>query len=207
GLIHRDVSPSNILLGAEGRIKLSDFGVAGMAQDAARAGTVIGKPRYITPEARHGEQATQIWDLYALGVVLHAALSAEHEAERGGTQIGEKLVPLAELRPETPPGLVELVERTTSRYPIDRLSGAAEFRELLDQAVPREADDAEEWRTWLQTLYRREAFVTRYGVLPYVEDLVPDLDAKQAQPPSVAYVETVVVDTQKPIKFGFSPAL
>src|SRR5687767_13102312 len=75
GLIHRDVSPSNILLGAEGRIKLSDFGVAGMAQDATRAGSVIGKPRYLPPEARHGERATQTWDLYALGVVLHSALS------------------------------------------------------------------------------------------------------------------------------------
>ena len=59
-----------------------------------------------------------------------------------------------------------------------------------DDAVPRQADDAEHWRGWLQTLYRREAFVTRYGVLPYVEDLVPDLASKEAQPPSVAYVET-----------------
>ncbi|HSD90376.1 MAG TPA: serine/threonine-protein kinase [Kofleriaceae bacterium] len=207
GLIHRDVSPSNILLGAEGRIKLSDFGVSGMAQDAATAGTVIGKPRYLPPEARHGEPATQGWDVYALGVVLHSVLAADPDIERGGAKIGARLMPLGDIRPDVPAPIVDLVARATARDPADRLADAATFRKLLDEAVPRQADDAEHWRGWLQGLYRREAFVTRYGVLPYVEDLVPDLEAREAQPTSVAYVETVVVDTQKPIRFGLSPAL
>ncbi len=211
GLIHRDVSPSNILLGAEGRIKLSDFGVAGMAQDATRAGTVIGKPRYLPPEARHGDPATQTWDLYALGVVLHSALSGDADVEQSGNAgvsvIGARLRPLAETRPDCPRELVELVERATARDPATRLTDAATFRQLLDAAVPRQADDADFWRSWLLGLYTRDEFVTRFGTLPHVEDLVPGLEPQAANPSSVAYVETVIVDAVRPIRFGISPAL
>lgn len=210
GLIHRDVSPSNILLGAEGRIKLSDFGVAGMAQDAARHGALIGKPRYLPPEARHGEPATQGWDLYALGVVLHTALSGDTEVERGGPgviNIGARLRPIAELRPDCPPALAEVIDRATARDPVGRLPDAATFRQLLDEAVPRQADDVEHWRGWLQAQYRRDAFVARFGVLPHVEDLVENLQPEPPKAPAAAYVETVVVDAERPIRFGMSPAL
>ena len=206
GLIHRDVSPSNILLGAEGRIKLSDFGVAGMARDAARPGTVIGKPRYLPPEARHGEPATQAWDVYALGVVLHGALSGDGDGEQAVATIGPRLRPLAEIRPECGP-LATLVDRATARTATDRIETAAEFRVLLDEAVPKQADDAEMWRSFVYNIYRRELFVSRFGVLPHIEDLVPELHPEPAPASGVAYVETVVVDAQRPMRFGMSPAL
>ena len=211
GLIHRDVSPSNILLGAEGRIKLSDFGVAGMVMDAARAGVVIGKPRYLPPDARHGIAATQGWDLYALGVVLHSALSGDPDVENSGaagaTVIGGRLRSLEEARPDCPPALRALVETATARTPEERVPDATAFRERLDAAVPREADDIDYWRRFLQELYRRDQFVQRFGTLPHVEDLVPELAPDSIEAPTVAYIETVVVDAARPIRFGISPAL
>ncbi|HEY4178570.1 MAG TPA: serine/threonine-protein kinase [Kofleriaceae bacterium] len=211
GLIHRDVSPSNVLLGAEGRIKLSDFGVAGMIQDPQRAGMVIGKPRYLPPDARHGMTATQGWDIYALGVVLHSALSGDPDIEASGaagaTVIGGRLRPLKEARPDLPQALIDLVEHATARTPEARLEDAATFRARLDAVVPREVDDGDQWRAWLQDLYRREPFVGRFGTLPFVEDLIPDIAPHRPTPPSVAYIETVVVDAARPVKFGMSPAL
>jgi serine/threonine-protein kinase len=211
GLIHRDVSPSNILLGAEGRIKLSDFGVSVVAQDAAKIGAVIGKPRYLPPEARYGTPATQGWDIYALGVVAHSALSGSPDIERGTgpglTVIGGRLPPLADTRGDCPPALVSLIEDATARDAAARIPDAATFRQRLDTAVPRHADDAEQWRAFVQDLYRREPWVARYGTLPYVEDLQSELQPEPANQSSVAYVETVVVDPARPLRFGLSPAL
>jgi phosphate/phosphite/phosphonate ABC transporter binding protein len=208
-LIHRDVSPSNILLGAEGRIKLSDFGVAVVARDTARAGQVIGKPRYLPPEAAALESATQGWDVYALAAVLHAALTGDPDFERSGrvAAIGPRLRPVEEVRADCPPALRQLVVDATAREPSTRVRTAAELRARLDEAVPREVDDAEVWRTFLQPLYRRDAFVARYGNLPYIEELVPELQPAATEPSPVAYVETVVVDSARPLRFGMSPAL
>ena len=208
-LIHRDVSPSNILLGAEGRIKLSDFGVAVVARDSARAGQVIGKPRYLPPEAAALEAATQGWDVYALAAVLHAALTGEPDFERSGrvTAIGPRLRSVDEVRSDCPPELGRLIEDATAREPSTRVRTAAEIRSRVDAAVPRQLDDAEVWRDFLQQLYRRDAFVARYGALPYIEELVPGLHPSPGEPSPVAYVETVVVDSARPLRFGMSPAL
>jgi phosphate/phosphite/phosphonate ABC transporter binding protein len=208
-LIHRDVSPSNILLGAEGRIKLSDFGVAAVARDTARAGQVIGKPRYLPPEAAALEAATQAWDVYALAAVLHAALTGEPDYERSGrvAAIGPRLRAVGEARPDCPPALARLVEDATGREPSTRIRTAADVRARLDEAVPRQLDDADVWRGFLQKLYRSDAFVARYGTLPYIEELVPELQPAATEPSPVAYVETVVVDSARPLRFGMSPAL
>src|SRR5262249_27696409 len=95
----------------------------------------------------------------------------------------------------------------TARDPADRLQVPGELRELLDAAVPREADDATMWRDFIHASYRNDAFMARYGALPHIEDLVPELEPEPAAPSAVAYVETVVVDAARPLRFGMSPAL
>jgi serine/threonine-protein kinase len=200
GLIHRDVSPSNILLGAEGRIKLADFGVALVASDAS--GPLIGKPKYLPPEAAHGETPTQGWDVYALAVVIHAALTGEVDLDRSSPHaIGPALRSLLEARPDCPPAIGELV----ARDPTARIVDAASFRRALDEVMPRRADDAEQWRSFVQSVYQRERFIARYGLLPHIEDLIPDIESSgPVEKAPAGYEHTAIVE--KPLRFGMSPA-
>src|SRR6185369_2933204 len=83
GIIHRDVTPSNVMLTPAGAVKLLDFGVAksGRSEGLTRAGTVKGKPAYLAPEQLDRRKAKAIngrVDLFALGVVLHEMLSLQH---------------------------------------------------------------------------------------------------------------------------------
>jgi len=76
GLVHRDVSPQNVLLSFEGDIKLADFGLALIAEEAARApGAIVGKYAYMSPEQAAGQPVDARSDAFALGVVLYEALS------------------------------------------------------------------------------------------------------------------------------------
>jgi serine/threonine-protein kinase len=78
GLVHRDVSPSNIMLGTTGSVKLLDFGIAKALSSAelTDAGMIKGKPWYMAPERFAGEPADQKSDIYSVGVVLYEAITA-----------------------------------------------------------------------------------------------------------------------------------
>ena len=77
GLIHRDVKPANILFGADGRPRLTDFGIARAADSArlTRTGVLLGTPEYMSPEQAQGESIDRRSDLYALGVVAYEMLT------------------------------------------------------------------------------------------------------------------------------------
>lgn len=75
-LLHRDVSPGNVLIGTDGRVKLTDFGIARLLNDAAvtRTGTVVGTVAYLAPELVNGHEATFASDVFSLGATLYLAL-------------------------------------------------------------------------------------------------------------------------------------
>jgi CheY-like chemotaxis protein len=140
GVIHRDIKPQNLLLDAEGVLKVMDFGVARLAErDSGRteAGLVVGTPAYMSPEQLLGEAIDSRSDLYSAGVVIYESLTGRlpFEADSAISLIAKVLTetPLAptEIVSDLPPPLSALVMRLLARRADERLQNATELREEL----------------------------------------------------------------------------
>ena len=125
GVVHRDVKPANILIRADGLVKLTDFGIA-RAVDAAghtRVGELLGTPHYLSPEQALGEPASGASDLYALGVVAHELLTAKRPFD-GGTPIATAMMHVHEMPPPlpdtVPDALATVVKDLLAKNPADR---------------------------------------------------------------------------------------
>jgi len=132
GIIHCDVSPSNVLVSYSGEVKLADFGIAQAWRDgAARTSSVIGKQRYMPPERMRGEPPTPKTDLYALGVMV-AELLQLPAIRRSPSRSAETIDFTSDLVPDVPPALRELVERLCASSPAGRPERA---RDVLGELV------------------------------------------------------------------------
>ena len=140
-LVHRDVSPQNVLIGRDGRVAVTDFGVAkalGRAGGATAVGTIKGKLAYMSPEQVNGDSVDRRSDIFALGVVLYMATVGTHPFRRPGepqrqmfTRLSEPLTPPSELAPGYPAELEAIVARALQRNPDQRFATAEELRSEL----------------------------------------------------------------------------
>lgn len=133
-LVHRDISPANLLVSIRGEVKLSDFGIAKMrdSEHYTAPGEVRGKLAYLAPEVLLGASATVRSDLYALGITLYRL--ATHMSPFMGDSdlinaVSAEKVPLQLRRPDLPADFCEAVDRALSREPADRFASAAAMRE------------------------------------------------------------------------------
>jgi serine/threonine protein kinase len=134
GIVHCDVSPSNVFISRLGEIKLGDFGVALAAgADAPSGGATFGKIHYLAPEQIRGERPTPASDLFALGAMTFELLTNQHAFpgrtvnEVGQAILAGRLRAPSEVRPEVPFGLDILVLRCIAPDPAERWSSAAAF--------------------------------------------------------------------------------
>jgi serine/threonine protein kinase len=143
-IIHRDVSPQNILLSFEGDVKLADFGLAqATARDTQEEGSLKGKFAYMSPEQAMGRAVDGRSDQFSLAVVLYEMLSGTRAffTEDGAQTIlarvagGEPLTPLSEVAPTLSPQIVAVVERALSRDRRDRFADAGAFADALQTAA------------------------------------------------------------------------
>ncbi|WP_434048290.1 MULTISPECIES: protein kinase domain-containing protein [Sorangium] len=140
-MVHRDVSPGNVLISQSGAVKIADFGVAiatrGGAGDAARR-DLVGKPTYMPPEQFDGEQVDARADLFALGVVLFQMLTGERPfpgtsaTTRMAAAREGQMARASELRPEVSPALDALLARALAPRREDRFPDARAMLEAIE---------------------------------------------------------------------------
>ncbi len=171
GIVHRDVSPHNVLLSFQGEVKLADFGVARAAEQTHQTvgGELRGKIAYMSPEQAYGRPLDGRSDLFSLGVVLYEALSnrSPFQRENALTTLeavrAAQLPGLSMLRPELPAEVCELVHRA------------------LDADVERRHDSARTLYEALQQASRlHNLAASPFDLADYLRDLFPE--ARQLDP-------------------------
>jgi serine/threonine-protein kinase len=139
GLVHRDVKPANILLSADGRVLVADFGIAKAAEgnDLTGSGAMVGTAKYLAPEQVEGGAIDGRADVYSLGVVLYEALTGvppfaeETDAATALARLHRYPTEPRQLRPEIPVATEAVVMQAMSRAPDDRFASAAAMRAAL----------------------------------------------------------------------------
>ena len=141
GLVHRDISPHNLLISRNGVVKLVDFGVAKAASSVhkTQTGMVKGKLAYLSPEQIHAKVLDGRSDIFAMGIVLYELLTGERPF--GGDSellaisaiLNEPHQPMSNFRTDLPAGLDEIIARALEKRAQDRFQSAAEMERALEQ--------------------------------------------------------------------------
>ncbi len=139
GLVHRDLSPHNLMLGFDGRVKVVDFGVAKMRNQrtVTLPGIVKGKPVYMSPEQATAERVDRQSDLFTVGLILYEALVGTRAFDKGDDTLSMEAIVNDNLpRPE---GLSDamwgIIATALQKEPRQRFRSAADMAELLAEAV------------------------------------------------------------------------
>ena len=143
GIVHRDLSPSNVLISYAGEVKLTDFGIAkAVARPSEGHSAIRGKLAYMAPEQATGQVVDGRTDLFALGIVMYELLSGTRPFDASGDAAtlrrvlsGEHVL-LGEVAPTVPAGLVAIVERLLRPDPHERFASAAAVMEALLDFCP-----------------------------------------------------------------------
>jgi tRNA A-37 threonylcarbamoyl transferase component Bud32 len=139
GLVHRDIKPANVLVQPDGRVKVTDFGIAKAAggDDLTRTGTVVGTARYLAPEQVNGHSVDGRADVYALGLILYemlagrAPFSGDSDMATAVARLTNAPEPVRTVRPEVSRHLEDVVARSLARDPEYRYQSAQAFKDAL----------------------------------------------------------------------------
>jgi beta-lactam-binding protein with PASTA domain/predicted Ser/Thr protein kinase len=142
GIVHRDIKPHNVMVGPEGRLKVTDFGIARSgASQMTEVGSIIGTAQYLSPEQARGSRVDQTSDVYSVGVVLYEILTGQvpftgdTPLEIAMKHLSEVPRPPSELRPDVPHDLDLVVLRALAKDPSERYQTAEEMDADLERVL------------------------------------------------------------------------
>ncbi|TMM32975.1 MAG: Stk1 family PASTA domain-containing Ser/Thr kinase [Actinobacteria bacterium] len=134
GIVHRDIKPHNVVVDADGRLKVTDFGIARSgASQMTEVGSIIGTAQYLSPEQARGSPVDQRSDVYSVGIVLYEMLTGkvpftgDTPLEIAMKHLSEVPVPPSEVRDDIPDDLDMVVLRALAKDPEDRYQTASEM--------------------------------------------------------------------------------
>jgi serine/threonine-protein kinase len=203
GVVHRDVSPQNVLLTRTGVVKVIDFGVAksqGRLSDATSAGSLKGKLRYMAPEQARGQELDRRADVYSVGAILYRLATGQAPFE-GPNEAATLTSLLSAQRPaplpdDVPQGMRAVIERALSPSPEDRFATADEMRAEIEAAMAAHRITA--------TAADVAAFLVRYlghrldARREAIELAIRVADAKPAEAPALVLRQPTVPDLESP---------
>ena len=141
GLVHRDVKPQNVLLNGDGRLKVTDFGIArslDVQHGMTQTGTVLGTSDYIAPEQAQGSRVDDKTDVYSLGIVLYELLTGETPFSGDNfvavamQHINDPPPNIQDIRRDVSPRLAYAIDRALAKDPRDRWGSMQEFCDELE---------------------------------------------------------------------------
>ncbi|HVG10865.1 MAG TPA: serine/threonine-protein kinase [Thermoanaerobaculia bacterium] len=150
-VIHRDVKPANILITADNKVKITDFGIARLdTSNLTQEGQLLGTPNYMAPEQIQGKEIDHRADLFALGVVLYEMLT-RHKPFQGEnlTVVSHRIVydhftPPKEHAKDLPPGVEQVLDRALDKDPARRYQRAKDMADDLRRMLNATRDDLNE---------------------------------------------------------------
>jgi serine/threonine protein kinase len=164
-IVHRDVSPQNILISFEGDVKLTDFGIAKAATKASSTdrGALRGKLLYMSPEQAWGRSMDRRSDLFSLGIVLYEMITDQKPFLGGGTEMSIlemvrqcHIEAPRKMNPRIPESLDAVVMKSLGREPEERFQDAGEMHRALDKVLrERQPPSASELARFMEVLFDR----------------------------------------------------
>ncbi len=150
GVVHRDLKPQNVIVDAEGKATVTDFGIAQAGvSEITQAGSVLGTPHYLSPEQAQGFEVTAVSDLYSIGVMLYEALTrrvpfeADTAVAIAMKQVSQAPQRPSSINPQVSPALDAVVMRALEKEPGQRFQSADAFIAAIDAALKDPGGGAE----------------------------------------------------------------